>query len=338
MLPSVRIEDIEAAIEVTECRHFSRAGEKLHRGQATISKSMKRVERGMGVLLIDRKSHPVGLTQAGKVFRYHAQRALDSLARGINEALRANQSGHSVIEMGYTSYLDLDVLAYLEHVAKSSDAGFSHQKHSSSSSEIVASVLAGKWDCGFIVSPATTESLAGIPVYQDQFGLIIANDHALARKRKISITDLRETPLILPARERNTGFRAWFVERCGAAGIKPRIVEEVSNPLEAWFLASQRAGAALILKAACRNLPRSSTVFRLFAEDDLYAEIQLVLRDEQQSPMLAAFVAAVLRMRDRMRHGELRSSPTRVSVVPRPGVKPWKWPQSVRNCPSALSA
>jgi DNA-binding transcriptional LysR family regulator len=33
MLPSVRIEDLEAAIQVTECRHFTQAGEKLHRSQ-----------------------------------------------------------------------------------------------------------------------------------------------------------------------------------------------------------------------------------------------------------------------------------------------------------------
>jgi DNA-binding transcriptional LysR family regulator len=45
------------------------------------------------------------------------------------------------------------------------------------------------------------------PVYQDQFGLALATDHPLARKRKVSIEDLRDTPLILPARERNTGFR-----------------------------------------------------------------------------------------------------------------------------------
>jgi DNA-binding transcriptional LysR family regulator len=120
MLPSVRIEDIEAALEVTERRHFTQAGEKLHRSQGAISKSMKRVEEGLGVTLIDRSAHPVQPTRAAMVFRYHARRALDSLTRGMNAAQRADAPGRGVLEVGYTSYLDLDVLAYLEHVGQAS--------------------------------------------------------------------------------------------------------------------------------------------------------------------------------------------------------------------------
>lgn len=340
MLPSVRIEDIEAAIEVTECQHFTRAGEKLHRSQGAISKSMKRVEGGMGVKLIDRSGHPVRPTKAGIVFRYHARRALDSLVRATHAALRADEPNHSVLEVGYTSYLDLDVLAYLEHVGKLPNADFSHQEHSSSSSEIIASVLSGRWDCGFIVSPATTGGLVGIPIYQDAFGLALAGNHPLARKRKIRIDDLRDMPLILPAKERNTGFRAWFMERCGTAGVKPKVAHEVGNPNEAWFMASQRAGAALMPRMSTKNLAKGATVFRPFAEDDLYAEIQLVFRDEPQPPILASFVDAVLRMRDRMRRGGLQDGrgTSRMPAIPRPVVKPWKHPQAVRIDRRAASA
>jgi DNA-binding transcriptional LysR family regulator len=62
--------------------------------------------------------------------------------------------------------------------------------------------------------------LVGVPVYQDPFGLAVAGDHPLARKRKVSVADLRDMPLILTAKERNTGFRAWFIERCGASIVK----------------------------------------------------------------------------------------------------------------------
>lgn len=339
MLPSVRIEDIEAALEVTECSHFTRAGEKLHRSQGAISKSMKRVEGGMGVTLIDRSAHPVRPTKAAMVFRYHARRALDSLVRGINAAQRANKPDRAVVEVGYTSYLDLDVIAYLEYVGRSPESGFSHQEHSSSSSEVIASVLAGKWDCGFIISPAATDGLVGVPLYQDSFGLALASDHPLARRRKVRIEDLRDMPLILPAKERNTGFRSWFMERCGTAGIKPKVAQEVGNPNEAWFMASHHAGAALIPRASTRNLAKGAVVFRPFAEDDLYAEVQLVFRDEPQPPMLTSFVETILRMRDRMRQSEPRDrqGPARIPVVPRPAAKPWKRPQAVRGDRPSIS-
>jgi hypothetical protein len=56
----------------------------------------------------------------------------------------------------------------------------------------------------------------------------------------------------------------------------------------------------------------------------LYAEIQLVFRDEPQPSMLASLVDAVLRMRDRMQRDELQNEPVRVPSVPRPSAKPWK--------------
>ena len=65
-------------------------------------------------------------------------------------------------------------------------------------------------------------------------------------------------------------------------------------------------------------------MFRPFAEDNLYAEIQLVFRDEPQSSMLASFVDAVLRMRDRMRSDKMQIGAARAPSVPRPTIKPWK--------------
>jgi DNA-binding transcriptional LysR family regulator len=290
MLPSVKIEDIEAVIKVAECLHFTRAGQELHRHQTAVSRSAERLESALGVKLFDRTSHPIRPTRAGVAFSYWARKGFYALERAMMEGLRASDPEASVLQVGYTSYLDLDVLAYLDNVAKSPDAGFSHKDHSSSSSEVIASVLSGKWDCGFIVSPATTGGLVGVPVYQDPFGLALASNHPLARRRKVSVADLRDMPLILPARERNTGFRTWFIERCGAVGVKRKIAQEVGNPNEAWFLASQHAGAVLMPRASTRNLARGSTVFRSVADDDLFAENTTGL-----SGRAAAAYAGVLR-------------------------------------------
>jgi DNA-binding transcriptional LysR family regulator len=205
---------------------------------------------------------------------------------------------------------------------------------------VIAAVLSGKWDCGFVITPAATGSLVGIPIYQDPFGLALASGHPLARKRKIRIEDLRNTPLILPAKERNTGFRAWLVERCTTAGVRLKVAHEVGNPNEAWFMAAHHAGAALMPRAATRNLVKGLTVFRPFAEDDLFAEVQLVFRDEPQPPMLASFVETVLRMRDRMRRGELQKERALAQTppVPRPVAKPWKKLQPVASDRRAVSA
>lgn len=337
MLPSVKIEDIETALKVIECKHFTRVGAKLHKDQTTISRCIKRVEREVGAELIDRSSHPVRPTKAGVVFLYWGRKGLHALARGFTEVRRANEPRHAVLHIGYTSYLDLDVLAYIQNVSTTLDSGFAHSDHSSSSTEIIDSVLSGKWDCGFIITPATTEGLVGIPIYQEPFGLVVPNDHPLARRRRISIGELRGVPLILPAKERNIGFRSWFVERCGVEGVKLKVAHEVANPHEAWYLASQHAGLALMPKSASSNLRKGNTVFRAFAEEDLYAEIQLVFRDEPQRSFLATFVKEILRMRERL-HDKLHYQPQLQAVIPRPDVRRWGGEMPAHRQSRALSA
>ncbi len=337
MLPSVKIEDIETALKVIECKHFTRVGAEMHKDQTTVSRCIKRVERGIGAKLIDRSAHPVRPTKAGAAFLYWGRKGLYALERGLAEAHRKSRPTLSVLQVGYTSYIDLDVLAYVEHL-RPEGSEFSHREHSSSTSEVIAAVLANRWDCGFIVSPTTTAGLVGMPIYQEPFGVVMANDHPLARKRRIALGDLRDVPLILPARERNTGFRAWFVQRCGTEGVRLNVAHEVGNPHEGWFLASQHAGAAFMPKSASKNLPKGATVFRSFAEHDLYAEIQLVFRDEPQSSMLASFAAAILQMRERHLRGKLSNNPALIAMVPRPAVKPWKAPRSSHHGTYTLSA
>ncbi len=338
MLPSVKIDDIETTLKVIECKHFTRVGAKLNKDQTTVSRCIKRVEREIGAELIDRSSHPVRPTKAGTVFLYWGRKGLHALARGVSEVRRANEPRRATLDVGYTSYLDLDVLAYIQNVSATPGSGFMHREHSSSTTEIINSILAGKWDCGFIVTPATTEELVGIPIYQEPFGLVIPSDHPLARKRKIDICDLRGISLILPAHDRNTGFRSWFIERCGAEGVKPRITHEVANPHEAWYLASQHAGLALMPKSSSSNLRKGTTVFRAFAAEDLYAEIYLMFRDGPQSAALASFVNAVLRMRERHLRGRLSGALSPAEIIPRPVVKSWTSQRSLRHDLHAVSA
>ncbi len=338
MLPSLKLDDIETAIKVIESKNFTETGVRLHKHQTTVSRCMKRVERTVGAKLIDRGVHPVRPTKEGTVIAYWGRKGLDALGRGLTEIQRITMSNRAVLDVGYTSYLDLEVLACVQRIGMAADTGFSQNEHSSSTSEVIGLVLERKWDCGFIITPAATEGLVGVQIYREPFGLLLACDHPLARRKKVCIRDLRDTALILPAKERNTGFRSWFVSRCGAEGVKLKLGKEVGNPHEAWFLASQHAGVALMPKSASKKLPNGGTVFLPFVEDDLYAEVQLVFRDEPQSSTLASFVNAVLRMRERLPHSSMHNGSTQISVVPRPVVKSWKHAQSVRQGLHTLSA
>src|SRR4029453_13537548 len=69
---------LEDFLALASTGNFSRAAEERHMTQPAFSRRIRALEEWLGVVLIDRTTHPVALTEAGEWFRSVAQ---DILAR-----------------------------------------------------------------------------------------------------------------------------------------------------------------------------------------------------------------------------------------------------------------
>ncbi len=74
---------IKYFLSVARCLSFSQAAEENNISQSALSKAIMRLERELGCKLIDRRSHPVSLTQAGTYFFER----MSSLEPVYNEAM-----------------------------------------------------------------------------------------------------------------------------------------------------------------------------------------------------------------------------------------------------------
>ena len=68
-------------VAVAKARHFGRAADLLNATQPGVSQHIAKLERQVGVKLIDRTKRSVELTEAGVVFLDHARRLLPMLQR-----------------------------------------------------------------------------------------------------------------------------------------------------------------------------------------------------------------------------------------------------------------
>jgi DNA-binding transcriptional LysR family regulator len=86
-----RIETRELAyfIAVAETCHFGRAAQRLGIAQPPLSRAISRLERRLGVVLLERTSRRVALTVAGEVLLAEGRRALDTIDTAVARARTA---------------------------------------------------------------------------------------------------------------------------------------------------------------------------------------------------------------------------------------------------------
>lgn len=81
-------------VSVVEAGGFTRAGERVHRTQSTVSQQVRRLEEDLGLVLLDRNSRSVMLTDDGERLLGYARRML-----ALNDEARSILAGRPVAEV-----------------------------------------------------------------------------------------------------------------------------------------------------------------------------------------------------------------------------------------------
>src|SRR5271170_4686757 len=89
---------VEYFVVLAEELHFSRAAEKLHIAQPSLSQQIRRLEELLGVKLLDRTSRRVELTQAGETLLPEGRRLI-AQANRVTHAVRA--AGSEQLTVGF---------------------------------------------------------------------------------------------------------------------------------------------------------------------------------------------------------------------------------------------
>ncbi|XID94371.1 LysR family transcriptional regulator [Paenibacillaceae bacterium WGS1546] len=222
---------LQYAIQIASERNFSRAAEKLHIAQPSLSQQLSKLEKELGVLLFKRSTNSVELTHAGAVFVEKAQRIVDMAdqLRREMEDIADMRKGRLVV--GSLPMTGSHVLPHVLPVFREAYPNIEIVLIEESTKRLEELTASGSTDVSLLSLPLVEPTLACVPVLEEGICLAVPPEHPLAepnrRGASVSVAELRDEPFVLL--KKGQGFRAIAHDLCAAAGFGPRVVFESGN-------------------------------------------------------------------------------------------------------------
>jgi LysR family transcriptional regulator, hypochlorite-specific transcription factor HypT len=101
---------LEDFLALASTGNFSRAAEERHMTQPAFSRRIRALEEWLGVVLVDRATHPAALTEAGEWFRAVAQDTLARVAQMPDEARAIADATSATLRIASTHALSFTFL------------------------------------------------------------------------------------------------------------------------------------------------------------------------------------------------------------------------------------
>jgi DNA-binding transcriptional LysR family regulator len=194
----VRIEQLEYLAAVTQHGSLRRASESLHLSQPALSEALGRLERELGVPLLDRRRSGARISRQGQDLLPYMTQVLDAVDRLRQAAGDQTLVGRN-LRIGTVNAANSTLLVPAVRAFQVRNPGTGVEVSSTQQSDIYQRLSEGSLDLGLVnvlpgddVPPHLTarELVRGRPV------AALRTDHPLARLDEIGVDELREQPFI----------------------------------------------------------------------------------------------------------------------------------------------
>jgi DNA-binding transcriptional LysR family regulator len=282
--------------EVVDTGSAVQAASRLFVAPTAISMQVAQLEETLGGALFDRSRRPMELTPLGKFFYPRAKellaedRRLEEEARGLAAGKRGwlgvgfvRSTIYSVLPNAVRSFRDSFPEVQLDLVELLSE----HQP---------AHLRSGRLHLGisrFIGSFDQPSDLRHTVLFEDPFVAVLPKGHVLARRNSIKVAEIGALPFISYPKDPQTTFALQVLSALHTAGLKPRVVHEVIEIQTAFGLVAAGLGVALAGASVTRH-NRTDVAFVPLADFPLHSSIVAVTRADEDSSLVAAFLATLL--------------------------------------------
>jgi DNA-binding transcriptional LysR family regulator len=255
---------MQYVVQLAKERNFSRAAEKLHIAQPSLSQQLSKLEHELGVLLFSRTTNSVEPTHAGSVFIEKAAAILDAVEQLRQEMDDLAQMRKGRLIVGSLPITGSHVLPHVLPVFRARYPEIEVTLVEDTTSRLEQLTAVGQTDLSLLSLPLGDPSLAWEPLIEEEIILAVPPRHRLAgRSDSLEVAELAGEPFIVL--KKGQGFRKITLDLCHDAGIEPRVVFESGNIETVQSLVAAGMGLAFVPQMVARTpgTPLSPVYLRL---------------------------------------------------------------------------
>jgi DNA-binding transcriptional LysR family regulator len=293
----VELRQLRYFVTLAEELHFGRAAAREHIVQSALSQQVQRLERELGVRLLERSTHHVSLTAAGAVFLVEARQILAHVDRaagitrsavGLSPALRVG-----IIDASY------DSMPQILHEVQARYPGLVIHQVEAGVPDQYQQLVDGRLDVGIGRAALAPTEVASLLFRRDPLGVLVPTGHRFAALEGVPVAVLAEEPLLLAEDAQAPEFNQFVVEMCRSAGFTPAVYEGTVESI--------RAAADLVAQGRCLYCVPSScitalpgTIWRPLIEPASYYPWSILWRTTDTSDHVRAIIDCARAMSQRL--------------------------------------
>jgi DNA-binding transcriptional LysR family regulator len=242
-MPDLTSRQLQTVLALAEYGSFIAAASLLKTSQPAVTRTIKHVEDVLGIKLFDRSTRSVQITAAGKEFVAVAARIQNDLKITLRSMRELSDQRRGQIIISSIMSVANGKLPGLVSAYRLDHPGIELHVRDGVHGTVIEDVRSGAADFGITYLDDLPDPFLSVQVGREGFTVVLPRNHELARKKTLSLSDLKDVPLVsLPSDSRT---RRVIDGAASSVGITLNHVVTVSQ--FATMLGFVRAGIGLAI-------------------------------------------------------------------------------------------
>jgi DNA-binding transcriptional LysR family regulator len=286
--------DLDLFRHVVEAGSITHGADRAHLALGAASTRIRHMEEAFGATLLVRSRQGVTPTQAGRTLLQHARAILRQAAR-LREDLGAYGGGFAGhVRMlsntnALTEFLPEALSSFL-----AAHPNVSVDLEERLSDEIVGLIAEGVADLGIVAGTVDAGALETYPFRRDRFVLVVARDHALAKRAKIGFEDVLDRDFV--GLDRSSALQRFLAAKAVRIGRPLRLRVQLRSFDAVCRLVECKVGIGIVPETTARRVMRTMAIAIVPLTDPwAVRDLTICIRTMKELPLYARQLVEHLR-------------------------------------------